>query len=151
MATTESLTAAIDRIIELFNARAMDLPDGVFDRRTQFVLNGSPFETLLGRADNDPLVLMLARGPAGFRFAAKAVQHAVPDAKLERGDVVNDADPLKITTRLGLSGRLRGTNEPINTLVDVTLNIATAGHIDVAEASLDPLTLDQLRIARLAS
>ena len=48
MATRESLTADIDRVIAYFNARRLDLPDGFFDRRTQFVINGAPFETLLG-------------------------------------------------------------------------------------------------------
>ena len=147
MATTESLTAAIDRIIELFNARAMDLPDGFFDRRTQFVLNGSPFEALLGRAENDPLVLMLARGPAGFRFAAKAVQHAIPNAKLQRGDVLRNASNVTIT--LWLSGALRGTGETLNAVVDVTLRLAPLGHVEVAEALIDPPTLDRLRVARL--
>ena len=148
MAAAEGLIAAIDRVIELFNAKAMDLPDGFFDRRTQFVLNGSSFETLLGRAENDPLVLMLARGPAGFRFAAKALQHAVPDAKLQRGDIVSDGDPFKVKARLWLSGTLRGTGDSLNTVVDVTLNLAPAGHVEVAQASIDPLTLDQLRVAR---
>ena len=76
-----------------FNARKLDLPDGFFDRRTQFVINGAPFETLLGQSPNDPLILMLARGPAGFRFTAKALQHAIPDAQIERGEIVTDGDP----------------------------------------------------------
>lgn len=85
------LVAHIDELIRLFNARSMDLPDGLFTRRTQLLLNGVPFEALLGRSPDDPLVLMIARGPAGYRFAAKAVQHAVPDATLERGEIVVDA------------------------------------------------------------
>ena len=124
MTPITQISAVIDQVIALFNAKAMDLPDGFFDRRTQFVLNGSSFETLLGRPENDPLVLMLARGPAGFRFAAKALQHAVPDAKLERSDIAGgpstsptrqiDSAPLRtrastVTTRLSLSGTLRGT------------------------------------------
>jgi len=136
-------------VIALFNAKAMDLPDGFFDRRTQFVLNGSSFETLLGRPENDPLVLMLARGPAGFRFAAKALQHAVPDAKLGLSDIAGSAST--VIAKLSLSGTLRGTGEALNTVVDVTLTLAPAGHVEVAEASIDPATLDRLRIARLAS
>ncbi len=161
MAAPEGLTAAIDRVIALFNAKAMDLPDGFFDRRTQFVLNGSAFETLLGRPENDPLVLMLARGPAGFRFAAKALQHAMPDARLQRPSTppTRQADSASlrsggasiVITRLSLSGTLRGTGETLNTVVDVTLTLAPAGHVEVAEASIDPATLDRLRAARLAS
>ena len=90
MATSQALINSIDRLIAYFNARRMDLPDGFFDRRTQFVINGTPFEMLLSSAPNDPLIMMLARGPAGFRFSAKALQHAMPDAKLERGEVTGD-------------------------------------------------------------
>ena len=101
-----ALEFAIDRVIAYFNARQLDLPDGFFDRRTQFVINGAPFETLLGQSPNDSLILMLARGPAGFRFAAKALQHAIPDAKLDRGEVISEGDPFNVTVRLWLSGRL---------------------------------------------
>lgn len=149
MTPMTQISAAIDRVIELFNAKAMDLPDGFFDRRTQFVLNGSTFETLLGRSDHDPLVLMLARGPAGFRFAAKALQHAMPDATLQRGDITGG--PSNITTVLWLSGTLRGTGETLKTVVDVILRLAPAGHVEVAEAQIDPVTLDQLRVARLVN
>ena len=144
-----ALEFAIDRVIAYFNARQLDLPDGFFDRRTQFVINGAPFETLLGQSPNDPLILMLARGPAGFRFAAKALQHAIPDARIERGEVVSDGDPVKVTMRLWLSGRLRGTAEAVNTVATVTLKLAAAGHVEVAEAALDDLALGKIREARL--
>jgi hypothetical protein len=147
MAATQTLIDAIDRVIEYFNARKLDLPDGLFDRKTQFVINGAPFETLLGQPPNDPLVLMLARGPAGFRFTAKTLQHAMPDAKLERGDV--KPDPGGVAVELWLSGTLRGTGEPVNSVVGVTLRLAAAGHVDVAEATVEPVVLDQLRQARL--
>lgn len=147
MATSESLTADIDRVIAYFNTRKLDLPDGLFDRKTQFVINGAPFETLLGQPPNDPLVLMLARGPAGFRFTTKTLQHAMPDAKIERGDV-EDGGP-GIVLKLWLSGTLRGTGETVNSVVSVTLRLAQAGYVEVAEATVDPAVLDQLRQARV--
>ena len=147
MATSEGLTADIDRVIAYFNTRKLDLPDGLFDRKTQFVINGAPFETLLGQPPNDPLVLMLARGPAGFRFTTKTLQHAMPDAKIERGDVEDDGPG--IVLKLWLSGTLRGTGKTVNSVVSVTLHLAQAGYIEVAEATVDPAVLDQLRQARV--
>ena len=144
MATTESLTSAIDLVIAYFNARKMDLPDGFFDRKTQFVINGAPFETLLGQSPTDPLILMLSRGPAGYRFTAKAVQHAIPDARLERGETAN---PLALD--LWLSGTLRGTGEAINTVVSIALTQTPAGSVEVAAATMDPAILDRIRQARL--
>jgi hypothetical protein len=128
----------LDQLIALFNRKSMDLPEGLFDRKTQFVLNGATFESLLSATPNDPLVLMLARGPAGYRFAAKALQHAVPDARLERGD-----------DGLWLSGHLRGTGEPINTVVSYSLQMAEAGWVEVAAATVDAGALNNIRDARL--
>ena len=149
MAAPQGLTAAIDQVIAYFNAKKMDLPDGFFDRRTQFVLNGAAFETLLGQSPTDPLILMLARGPAGFRFTAKALQHAIPDACIERGDLATDGDPFKVTTKLWLSGALRGTGEPINTVVSVILRLTDAGQVKVAEAEVDSKELAKIREARV--
>jgi hypothetical protein len=147
MATAQALIGAIDRVIEYFNARRMDLPDGFFDRRTQFVINGTPFETLLSTAPNDPLIMMLARGPAGFRFTAKALQHAMPDAKLERGEVTGDSST--VTTSVWLSGKLRGTGEVVNALAAITLRLAQAGHVEIAEAVMDPTVLRSIQEARV--
>lgn len=131
----------IDEIIWLFNARKLDLPDGFFDRKTQFVLNGAPFETLVGQSPTDPLILMLTRGPAGFRFTAKALQHAVPDARIER--------LAKPDLALRLTGTLRGVNEPLDTVIDITLRSNEGGAVAVAEASVDETVLDKIRQARL--
>jgi hypothetical protein len=148
MGASETLIAKLDELIALFNARRMDLPDGLFDRKTQFVLNGSPYETLVGRSPDDPLVLMLTRGPAGYRFAAKAIQHAVPDAKIERGDLASGDGTL--ATRLWLSGRLRDTQDSVETMVDVTLQVAVAGWVEQASVAIDAATLERLRRARRA-
>jgi hypothetical protein len=148
MAAAASLTADIDRVLEYFNARKLDLPDGLFDRKTQFVINGAPFETLLGQPPNDPLVLMLTRGPAGFRFSTKTLQHAIPDARLERGEIVADGSST-IAIQLWLSGTLRGSGDAVNTVVPITLKLAPAGYVEIAEATVDEPVLDKIRQARL--
>ena len=150
MAADARLTAIVDHLIGLFNRQSLDLPDGLFTRHTQFRLNGVPFEDMLSRSSGDPLVLMLARGPAGYRFAAKAVQHAVSDARLERGELSASTSDvaLVISGQCWLSGTFRGTHEPADVLVDVALTLrgATLTH---ADASIDPQSLERLREARL--
>jgi hypothetical protein len=148
LATAEALTAAIDQVIALFNAKKMDLPDGFFDRKTQFLINGAPFETLLGQSPTDALILMLTRGPAGFRFTAKALQHAVPDAHLDRESLTTGGDPLEVTTQLRLSGQLRDTGEPLNVTIAVRLKLMPSGPIESAEATMDETTLAKIRQAR---
>jgi hypothetical protein len=149
MATAQTLTTLIDQVIALFNRQAMDLPDGLFDRRTQFLLNGAPFETLLGQPPADPLVLMLTRGPAGYRFMSKALQHALIHAKVERGDIAATGDADLLSTELWLSGTLRGTGEALNAVIGVTLKMGKEGAIETAEAKVDRADLDKLRAARL--
>ena len=148
MGTVEGLTASIDQVIAFFNARKMDLPDNFFDRKTQFVINGAPFETLLGQAQSpdDPLILMLTRGPAGFRFTSKGLQHAMPDARVDRTELTTAGNELRTTLRL--SGTLRDSGEAVHAPVDVTLRLTAAGLVESAEASMDPATLEKIRQAR---
>ena len=146
MGSPQTLTDQIDLVIDYFNRRRMDLPDGFFERKTQFLLNGTAFETLLSSTPNDPLILMLARGPAGYRFTAKALQHAIPDAKLERGDLVTDASTVR--TQVWLSGKLRDTREALNALVTITLRLTQAGAVEIAEAVIDPGEMEKIRRAR---
>jgi hypothetical protein len=146
MAAREGVIKAIDEVIALFNSRKMDLPDNFFDRKTQFLINGAPFETLLGQSAADALILMLTRGPAGFRFTAKGLQHAVPDARVSRGDVTGD--PATAITTLTLSGMLRDSHEAVNAAVDVTLRLTPRGLVETAEATMDPATLEKIRQAR---
>ena len=151
MAPSPTLLARLDQLIALFNRQSLDLPDGLFDRRTQFVLNGAPFEEMLGRSSADPLVLMIARGPAGYRFAMKALQHAVPDARVERsGSVDAGRGPqAAFTVPLRLTGHLRGSRDPIETVVSVAVVAGEADSVVRADAAVDPAALEPLRAARL--
>jgi hypothetical protein len=149
VAANPALAARLDDLVALFNRRSLDLPDGLFDRRTQFLLNGTPFEAMLGRPPADPLVLMIARGPAGYRFAVKALQHALPAARVERGELVQGDDETgSVTVPLWLSGRLRGSDQPIEAVLraDLVLGGSIVSRADVA---LDPPLVALFREARL--
>ena len=149
MAAGPDVAARIDELVALFNRRSLDLPDGLFDRRTQFLLNGTPFEAMLGRAPDDPLVLTIARGPAGYRFVVKALQHAVPDARVQRGEATEDAGTSgTCAASLWLSGRLRGSHQPIETVLRAALTI-DGGTVTRADLALDPALVPLLREARL--
>lgn len=150
MAASAGVTALVDQLIALFNRKSLDLPDGLFSRHTQFRLNGVPFEERLGRSPSDPLVLMLTRGPAGYRFALKAVQHAIPDALLERGDLhEQDSDgTVSITGQGWLSGTLRGSAEPAELLFDIEL-VMRGTSVERASVTLDPQALARVQEARL--
>jgi hypothetical protein len=151
MAASESVTTLVDELIALFNQRSMDLPDGYFTRHTQFRLNGVPFEEMLGRPPQDPLVLMIARGAAGYRFTAKAVQHAVPDAQLVRGELGlrSEGDLTVVTGQCWLSGHYRGTGDRVELLVDVELRLSGATLAN-ANVTIDPALVERIQQARMS-
>ena len=95
------------------------------------------------------LVSRLARGAAGYRFTAKALQHAIPDAMIARGEIVTDGDPLTVTTRISLSGTLRGTGAPIVTVASLALRLTPSRRVAVAEATIGADDLQMIRDARL--
>jgi hypothetical protein len=149
MAASPPLIARLDELIALFNRKGMDLPEGLLDRRTQFLLNGAAFESLMGRSPDDPLVLMLARGPAGYRFAVKALQHAVPDARVERGEPEPPAaEEYAFLVPLWLSGHLRGSEQAIDAVMRVTVGLGDTGTIARANLDIDDASLARLREAR---
>ena len=147
MAPTAALIARVAELAALFNRKSLDLPDGLFDRRTQFLLNGTPFEAMLGRSPSDPLVLMIARGPAGYRFAIKALQHAVPDARVEVGTIEQQDEAGTWVAPLWLSGHLRGTDAPVEAVFRVTLDLLDEV-VTMADARVDPAVLEPIREAR---
>lgn len=151
MAASAAITALVDELVDLFNKRSMDLPDGHFTRGTRFRLNGVPFEEMVGRSADDPLVLMLTRGAAGYRFTAKAIQHAVPDAALLRGELresMEDGVTL-VSGECWLSGHYRRTGEPIELLVGVEMQLR-GNDILVADVAIDPAQLQRLQDARVS-
>jgi hypothetical protein len=150
MAADAIVTARLDQTIALFNRRSMDLPDGLLDRRTQFLLNGTPFEAMLGRPADDPLVLMIARGPAGYRFAIKALQHALPDARVERGDLEDAAAAGEaFAVALRLSGHVRGQGQPLDAVARIRVSLGAAGAVARVDAAVEPSVVEILRAARL--
>ncbi len=142
------LLARLDQLLAYVNRRLLDVPDGLLDRDAHFLLNGVPYETMLGRSTDDPLVRLIARGPAGYRFAMTALLHAMEALHLERGPFTESAEGA--TGVVMLAGRLRGTTEPFEQVVDVALESNAAARIARAEITIPEGALTALRTARSA-
>ena len=67
---------SLDALVAAFNRGSLDVPARLFTPRTTFALNGRSYESILGGSPDDPLIRLLARGAAGYRTAAKALQYA---------------------------------------------------------------------------
>ena len=93
---------------------------------------------------------MIARGPAGYRFAIKALQHALPDARVRRGEIEDAAAPDEaFVVSLWLSGHVRGEGQPLETVARVRVALGPTGAVAHADAAVDPAVVDILRQARL--
>ncbi len=95
-----------------FNRGSLDVPAHFFTPRTTFSLNGRSYESILGGSPDDPLIRLLARGVAGYRTAAKALQYA-----LQRPVIVVDSlsEPGRLrlaTASIRVEGELRDSSEP---------------------------------------
>ena len=140
------LLARLDALIAYFNRRVMDVPEGLFDRDAQFTLNGVAFETMLGRSDDDPLIRMIARGAAGYRFAAKPLLHALETALVSRMDFSMDGG--RATGALALRGTLRGSGEVLDETVRLGLTVSPEGTVTRADVTIGDAALDKIRAAR---
>jgi len=140
------LVVLLDELIAYFNRRVMDVPDGFFDRNARFTLNGRTFEAMLGRTDEDPLIRMIARGSAGYRFAAKPLLHALETVLVSRMDF--SGDTARARAMLALRGTLRGTGAVLDEMVTVDLSLTPAGSIGRADVMIGEGALDRIRAAR---
>jgi hypothetical protein len=140
------LEAQLDDLITCFNRRNMDVPDGFFDRNAQFTLNGRTFEAMLGRADDDPLIRMIARGAAGYRFAAKPLLHALDTVLVSRLEFIAELN--RCRTVLALRGTLRGSGAVLDERVNVDLALTPAGAVQRADVMIAEAALDRIRAAR---
>jgi hypothetical protein len=141
-----SLLQRVDELLAYFNRRVMDVPEALFDRNAQFTLNGVAFEALLGRSDDDPLIRMIARGPAGYRFAAKPLLHALETVLVSRADFQEDGAQAR--GRVALRGTLRGTGKVLDEIVNVDLTLTSAGSVMRADVLISDAALEKIRAAR---
>ena len=103
---------AFHSLIASFNRGSLDVPANLFTARTTFSLNGRPYESILGGSADDPLIRLLARGVAGYRTAAKALQYALqrPTVTVES---LSDPDSSGLrTASIRVQGELRHPPEP---------------------------------------
>lgn len=108
-------------LIAAFNRGSLDVPAGLFTGRTTFTLNGRSYESLLGGSPDDPLIRLLARGVAGYRTAAKALQYAVPGAAVSLDSLSEPDDSGVRTASIQVKGHLRDSSEPFAARVSLRL------------------------------
>jgi hypothetical protein len=106
------ITESLDALVAAFNRGSLDVPAHLFTPGTTFSLNGRSYESILGGSPDDPLIRLLARGAAGYRTAAKALQYALQRPTVTVESLSGpDASGLR-TASIRLQGELRHAAEP---------------------------------------
>jgi hypothetical protein len=141
-----ALLHRLDELIAYFNRRVMDVPDGLFDRNARFTLNGVAFEAILGRGDDDPLIRMIARGAAGYRFAAKPLLHALETVLVSRMEF--EEEGTRARGHVALRGMLRGSRTVLDETVSLDLALTGNGSVSRADVLISDTALDKIRAAR---
>lgn len=141
-----TLAGRVEQLVTYFNRGILDVPDGLFDKNAVLILNGVPYEMRLGRSADDPLVRLIARGAAGYRFVAKALLHALEQASASVGTL--SAGPEIATGTILLQGWLRGSRDRLEEVLDVSLTLTPGGAIQRVNVVLREEALQALRSAR---
>lgn len=76
------IRASLEALVAAFNRGSLDVPANFLTPRTSYSLNGRSYESMLGGSPDDPLIRMLARGAAGYRTGAKALQYALQSPRV---------------------------------------------------------------------
>src|SRR5262245_4497787 len=141
-----TLNTRLEQLLAYFTRGVLDVPDGLLDRNAVLMLNGVAYEARLGRSADDPLVRLIARGPAGYRFVAKALLHALERASAATGAL--DIDGATATGTLLLQGTLRGSGEPFAETLDVAITLTPSAAIHTVDVKMNEAALARLKEAR---
>ena len=140
---------ALHTLIAAFNRGSLDVPAHFFTPRTTFSLNGRSYESILGGSPDDPLIRLLARGAAGYRTAAKALQYALRRPLIVVESLSEpDGSGLR-TASIRVEGELRDSNEPFSTVANLCLR-DTHGELTSADVVCAEHDLARIAASRLA-
>jgi len=136
-------------LIAAFNKGSLDVPANFLTPRTTYALNGRSYESILGGSPDDPLIRLLARGAAGYRTAAKALQYALQHPLVTVESLTEpDASGVR-TVSIHVAGQLRDSKEPFST--DATLRLGCAnGELTSVDVMCREHDLARIAASRLA-
>ena len=123
------LAGRLQDLLASFHRGLLDVPEGLIARGCVFRLNGTDYESTLGRPSTDPLVRLLGHGPAAYRSLAQRFRHFVPSAQLVLDELQGDDVGGLVTAVATVSGTDRANRAPCSFTVDVALLVDGTGCI----------------------
>jgi hypothetical protein len=147
------LSVKVLELVALFNRQKQDLPDGLLDKNCTFTLNGRAYQDHLGRRPGDPLVRLIACGPAGYRFLTTALRYAVetPRITLDESSLTehDERDGARTIASDGtLTGTLRGDAESSRTSFHLAVRAGSDGVVREIAVLLGDADYERILAAR---
>jgi hypothetical protein len=147
----EHVALLLSQLVALFNRGTIDLPERAVAAACVFRLNGRAYHEHLGRPAADPLVRLIACGPAGYRLLVTRLRYILEDAHVDlRADERREdgPDPDTATVRATLSGRVRGLAGARCTECSIRASADDAGSIREIAVTIGDADLEMLMAAR---
>jgi hypothetical protein len=135
--------------VAAFNRGSLDVPANFFTPRTTFSLNGRSYEAILGGSPDDPLIRLLARGVAGYRTAARALQYALQRPVIAVESLSEPDGSGFCTASVRVQGELRDSKQPF--AAGATLRLGSSnGELTTVEVRCAEDDLARIAASRLA-
>jgi hypothetical protein len=140
----------LEQLIVLFNQQSSDLPHMAIDKDCAFRLNGVAYHEQLGRPVTDPIVRLIGRGPAAYRLLLTGIRYAVHDPHLDVDAMTEDLDrpANSAAAHAFLTGRLRGTDRPFRTMLEIQVTATLDGQIRELAVTMGDADVEMLLAAR---
>lgn len=127
--TPASLAERLAQLLDYAHRGSLDLPAGLIDRGCIFRLNGVAYDDGLGRPAGDPMARLVGRGPAAYRFVLQGMRYAMPDLAVRLDDLQGPELDGLVTAVATLTGTVRGTDQRVESSVDVALVLDGRGRL----------------------
>jgi|GEM_PF-4325162 len=149
-APPDYLRDLLDQLIVLFNQQSSDLPHMAIHKDCVFRLNGVAYHEQLGRPVTDPIVRLIGCGPAAYRLLLTGIRYAVRDPHLELERIDDDRDRAANTAAAHalLTGRLRGSDYPFETVMEIVATATLDGQIRELAVRMGDADVEMLLAAR---
>jgi len=140
-----SLAVKLLELVTYFNNGSLDVPDGLLARDCVFRLNGVAYEETIGRPATDPIVRLVARGPAAYRFLSQRLRYFVPDAVAALDEIAEpDTCGGLASAVCRLRGTPRGSASRLAVAVPVALVTNARGLVSEVAIVVEPEVLARL-------
>jgi hypothetical protein len=150
--TSSPLWTRVLELTALFNQQSADLPNRLLHDDCVFRLNGRAYHEQLGRPASDPLVRLIGRGPAGYRFLLTRLRYAMAHPRLALDEATMQEqeypDGRIVNARGTLIGTLRAQEGSVSLPCAVSVRASADGWVHELAVLIGDADVERIMAAR---